>query len=150
MPAKKKSVAKKKEISAAQRRRVTDQLERYWSKIKGKKKYPGLSEIHPLDIADIWQDCFMVEIGEERHHYTYIGDNISDMFGGDLTGTSVLYLCDSLAQKCFEVTKLKQPVFSEDEFVNLNNEEIKYRQVLLPIGEGKEVGYILGAMRYKK
>lgn len=142
--------AKKKKADSGKKRRVTEQLQTYWKKIKGKQAYPSLADIHPSDIREIWQDCFMVEIGEDRHHYTYLGDNICDMFGGDLTGTSVLYLCDSLAQKYFEVVKSKKPVSNEDEFTNLNNQEIKFRQILLPIGENKKVDHILGAMRYKK
>jgi len=143
---------KSKKKSNNQERRVTDQLLKHWKKLKGKRPYPSLADIHPADIKDIWADCFMVEIDDNhRHHYTYLGENICDMLGGDLTGTSVLYLSDNLASKYFGVVEKKKPLVDESEFINLKNNEVKYRQILLPVGPDKKtVDHVLGAMRYKQ
>ena len=84
------------------------------------------------------------------HRYIFVGERVASMYGDDLTGDSVMSLADSLSSKYFEVSKNGEPIIDENHFTNLHNAEVRYRQILLPLGPDDEtVSHILGGMRYK-
>ncbi len=43
----------------------------------------------------------------------------------------------------------RKPLIEEGEFTNQHNETVKYRQCLLPLGEGDEVHAIFGVLHIK-
>lgn len=139
-------------LGLGRERRLTEQLVLYWNSKRKERKYPTREDIIPAEIADIWDDCFIVAIRETTEHphhsYSYIGNNISKMFGDTLEAASVLPLADNLASQYYLVMRAQKPLIQETSFTNLQDQEIKYRQILLPLGpDHYTVDYILGGLR---
>lgn len=142
-------------IRKRQERRLTEQLLLYWNSVRGERKFPPISDIHPADLGDIWQDCFVVEIkgssDNPEFSHTYYGSRIKDMYGGDLTDDVVERIQSKTLDLYKQVIETKQVNINEGEFTNLQDEETKYRQILLPLGPDEEnIDHILGGMRYRQ
>ncbi len=132
-------------------RRLTEQLLLYWNTKRGERKYPAMPEIKPEEIPELWPKCFLVAVkateGKPEHNYTYIGTIVSAMFGGDYASASVLPLADNLAPQYYMVMQAQKPMVQETQFTNLRGQEVKYRQILLPLGsDGTAVDYVLGGI----
>ena len=139
-------------LGLTRERRLTEQLILYWNEKRGERKYPSMKDIQESEIGHIWQDCFFVAVREvaesPEHQYIYIGENIKQMFGGQLASTSVLPLADTLASQYYMVMQAKKPLIQETQFTNLDDEIIRYRQILLPLGPNDEVvDHVLGGLR---
>lgn len=157
-------------------RRITEKLILYWNRIRKNKPFPSFEDIDFEDpeIQDIWDDCFLVKLsgaGDRRNHnYTYIGRNIIGMFAQDYAASSAMSITDDLSARYDKVVETKEPLIKESQFtiqymhvantkmpmvdesrfVNLKNAEVKYRQILAPLGpDDGTVKHILGAMKYK-
>ncbi|MBL0318352.1 MAG: PAS domain-containing protein [Alphaproteobacteria bacterium] len=138
---------------------MTDQLFGYWTKIKGERPFPSEQEIDLADIRDVWDHCFLIQIKKTAdiidYRYIYMGESIKEAYGDDLTGQSVYSRLVSpeaatVVSKFHKVLDTLSPVFDESEFVNLQDNVIKYRQCLLPLGAREGiVDYILGGMSWK-
>lgn len=144
-------------IRQKKERRLTEQLILHWQLLRKGRAFPSYKEIEPTceELIGIWQDCFVVKIGKDdsgkiKHEYIYLGLRIKEKFGGDLSADIAMPLADKFASQYREVCEDKQPLVDEDEFTNIKGEVIKYRKILLPLGEdGEYVEYILGGMRCK-
>lgn len=133
-------------------RRLTEQLVLYWNSKRGSRKYPSREDIKQEDIPELWDDCFLVGVKETNEHpehsYVFIGKNVEGMFGGKLASASALPLADNLASQYYLVMRAQKPLVQETTFTNLHDQEIKYRQILLPIGPDEfTVDYVLGGLR---
>jgi hypothetical protein len=56
-----------------------------------------------------------------------------------------------LVRQFQEVLRYGAPTEDWGEFINLTGEIVRYRSILLPLGTqgGREIGYILGGMKWK-
>lgn len=139
-------------------KRITKRLRKYWDILREERQFPSESDINPSDIVDIWGNCFIVKADNnckrEDYKYKYIGENIIKAYGADLTGFDVGKMAapeaDHLAAEYEHVLAYKRPVVDEGE-IHLNKDTlVKYRQILLPIGDdGVNITAILGGMSYK-
>jgi hypothetical protein len=143
-------------MSKAKQERITDILREYWEGKKGNAPYPAANDINNSDLADIWEDCFMIEVvdGGKSFRYEYLGDSIADAYADDLEGKEVvedlLYPeSPGVLIKFRETMQTCLPLEYEGAFINKNNDDIKFRKILMPIGSGGKVTYILGGMRWR-
>lgn len=140
--------------------RISDFLKSYWDELRGDKPLPSEVDINPDAFGDIWHDCFMVQItpvGEFR--YDYLGDNIIDAYGDDMSREHADLLLSPMALQVAEqlevVRKTEEIVYNKGEFCNSTHMFIRYRQILLPFTSIKvderqgDVTHILGGMRWK-
>jgi hypothetical protein len=139
-------------------KRITVVLRKYWDYLREERAFPSEREINPAEIEYIWDNCFIVEAHnnsrKEDYIYKYIGRKIIDAYGEDLTGMAVGKMvapeAGHLADEYEKVLGIKRPVFDEGTLKAPNNGVIKYRQILLPLGEnGIKITAILGGMSYK-
>lgn len=141
-------------------RRITNKLLHYWENLKDDRAFPSIRKINPKskEIADIWNSCFIVEASnksrKEDYSYKYIGMNIIKAYGKDLTGFKVEDVATMepghLADVYEKVLATKRPYYDEGEIQAPGNRIIKYRQILLPLGnDGVNIDSILGGMSYK-
>lgn len=137
-------------------RRITLRLLAYWEKIRGSRLMPHEDDIDPDDIADLWDNCFLVHVTDLKkpdYNYTYLGDAIALAYQGDLLADASEEIVSPHASKlsvCYDqIISTKKPVVDEGVFRNHHNDIVKYRQCLLPLGEGEEVQAIFGGMRYR-
>lgn len=143
-----------------QERRITQRLMSYWTELKGNRPFPDETEIKPEELQDIWDSCFLVTVARKnnslRFQYSYLGEAILEAYGsGDMTGQEVYAdLMDAshkeILEKFHAVVNGGEPVSLESEFTNRQNVLIKFRQCLMPLGNGSgEITYILGGMKWK-
>lgn len=138
--------------------RVTIRAKKYWQSLKDNLAFPSEMAINNDDIKEIWDNCFIVKANNEtdpkNYKYKYIGKNLIDAYGQDLTDVNVGNIVSKQAERMvldFEkVLATKSPVLDEAELKLENGQEIRYRQILLPLGEnGVNITAILGGMSYK-
>lgn len=136
-------------------RRVTLQLLGYWERIRGLRPMPRESDINPDELSDLWDDCFLIHAMDIEHmdyNFVYLGNNIRHAYTGvsaesptEHTNLNVKRLIPSIQK----VITTMAPVIEEGEALNDLNQLIRYRQCLLPIGEGNKVLAVFGGMRCK-
>lgn len=138
-------------------RRIHNRLHKYWEEVRGAKSYPLESDIDPDVLADIWDDCFLINLhsGEDRQaDFSYLGKNLIEAYGDDVTGKGV---CDilidphgsSTVERIEKVLESQAPVEEEGEFTNASHLRVQYREILLPLGENGAITYIIGGMRWR-
>ncbi len=136
--------------------RITDILREYWESKKGSAPYPDAEDIDSEDLSHIWEDCFMIKVedGGKSFSYEYLGDSIADAYADDMEGKEIiedlLYPeSPGVLIKFRETMQTCLPLEYEGAFINKNNADIKFRKILMPVGEKGKVGYILGGMRWR-
>lgn len=140
-----------------QSRRITLRLLSYWEKLRRGRQMPAESDLNPDHIEDLWGHCFLIhtkELGDNvDYHYTHFGSEIKKAYQGDLSDTQVEDLISPNAKHiigCFQkIIATHKPLVDEGEFRNLKGDVVKYRQCMLPMGDGDQVHAIFGGMRYK-
>lgn len=141
-------------------RRITEQLLEYWLERKPKQDpFPSEMDIDPKAIKSIWDSCFIIKVeDDEPSHgfkYSYLGASLIDAYGEDLSQHDIprtlLDPGQSVLAKQFEkVIRLGLPASEDGEFTNHNNELIKYRCCMLPLGSPDgTVKTIIGGMKWK-
>lgn len=138
-------------------RRLTLRLLAYWEKLRRGRPMPTEQDINPEDIADLWDNCFLVhaaDLSKPDYNYTYLGENISEAYKAGLSekddeNSMCSPNASKMAKGLAKVTATGKPLLEEGEFPNLHNETVKYRQCLLPLGENGKVVAIFGGMRFK-
>ncbi|MDB2414675.1 PAS domain-containing protein [Rickettsiales bacterium] len=138
--------------------RITDIILDHWNELRDVRKFPSESELDLGHLSSIWDNCFLVQtrdvLTKENYNYTYLGKNIIDAYGRDLTNMSIMALAseqaDHISFKYEEVIRTGTFMYDEGEFLNAKKMKVKYRQVLVPLGDDNcHVQSILGGMRYK-
>lgn len=137
-------------------RRITLRLLAYWERLRGGRAMPTEQDIDPDDIADLWDECFLIhtqDLNKPDYGYTYLGDRIRAAYDGGLSEKDpVLLLSPNAAHMSESYQKVLasgKPLIDEGEFTNIRGQVIKYRQCMLPLGEGSKIQAIFGGMRYK-
>ncbi len=137
-------------------KRLNDQLESYWLRLKGDKALPEEIDIDPDKLNGSWEDCFLVACDhEDRFQYSYLGKKLFEAFGvAEDSPADIETLLSTnrpaTIDKFEQVIADKTIVVDEGEFTNSNNMVIKYRQILLPFSnDGEQVTHVFGGMRWK-
>ncbi len=139
------------------KRRITEQLMEYWTQLEKEGPLPSIQALDPGQLQHCWSDCFIVEIipdhtepfgRNHRHDYQFLGESLRDLFSGDLSSASVLSITDMLAYCYHDVVQKKAPRTDEYELTTITQEQIKYRRILLPMGDASgAVTHVLGGWR---
>lgn len=136
-------------------RRITLRLLSYWEKKRSGTPMPTEASIDPADIADLWEYCFMAhtkDIGKAGYNFTYLGKAIEEVYREGLESAleqgPVFPELETLAACYRQVIDRKQPLVTEGEITNPHGDTFKYRQVLLPLGDGTQVKAVFGGMRF--
>ncbi len=139
--------------------RIHERLIDYWNGLRNGRAFPSEGEVDPSQIHEIWNWCFLVQnkpdSKEKGYRYTYLGTELIEAWGDDLTAQEVSTRLINPSHEHFirnfnEVVSGKKPVIDESEFVNARKINIKYRVCMLPLGNAPErVDFILGGMKWK-
>lgn len=142
-------------------RRVTNQVCDYWNKLKGGKgklKYPRKSDIDPEDIINIFAHCVIIdriiENGIVKYEFFHLGEKIKQFHKEDLfRETFIPFISpniETFKEYLDEVCETGEPIIEESEATNINQEEVKFRQCLLPLSsDDNEIAGVLGALSCK-
>lgn len=117
---------------------------------------PAPIDIDSDEIADMWDDCFLLQINnrdalEITGSYNYVGDNLRPMFIEGLGKVAHLVSLpeEKLQDRYREMMMTNLPIVENVEEHMHEGRSIKYRQCLLPLGKNGVITHIFGGMRYK-
>lgn len=136
--------------------RINEQLQEYWNTLRGDRAMPLESEISIEALKEIWGHCFLVNVHADKFAYSYLGPQLIDAYGDDLTGKEIAEtLLEPHPQSLFnsfkDVIRTAQPKVDDSEFVNSRGTMVKYRSCILPLGAHghMSVAFLLGGMKWK-
>lgn len=138
-------------------RRITRRVVNYWQSICRGRPMPEESDIDPDMLEEDWRHCFLLQTRDMQHieqfNFTYLGEGILaayqragiEMDNLFLIGPNAFYL----ASHFLHIVNTRQPLIEDNHFFASNGDKILYRQCLLPVGTGKRVEAVFGAMLFK-
>ena len=136
--------------------RINEQLMQYWHELCAGRPLPYESEINTEALKDIWPSCFLITVSDEGFAYDYLGRDLLEAYGDDLTGREItetlLYPHPPSLFNTFNlVCNMANPTTDDSEFINSRGLHVKYRSSVLPLAaRGREgVSFLLGGMRWK-
>lgn len=140
-------------------RRLTKRLEAYWKRICREDATPQIKSFNPRAVESLWKNCFCLEVDVDKkericYTYTYIGENLIEIFGNSLLKRRVSSNVGFLPAKEV-IVRLDDLVFSpkyeefDGRFIGNTNGVIKYRSCILPFcnksnKDGKVDSFIIG------
>lgn len=137
-------------------RRITLRLLAYWEKLRKDRLMPTEAEVNSDDIWDLWGSCFLVravDLAKPDCSYTHIGQSILDAYRHGIPEDDAAGMispdASRIADSCIKVIETSKPLLEEGEFSNPHGDIIKYRQCLLPLGDGRKVKAVFGGMNFK-
>ncbi|PIR39375.1 MAG: hypothetical protein COV35_02340 [Alphaproteobacteria bacterium CG11_big_fil_rev_8_21_14_0_20_39_49] len=144
-----------------QKLRLTDYLQQFWDNARGDKVFPSIDCIRETEIDEsLVDDVFILLIHHQsNNHYfstTYIGNNIlklhADPLDTENKEKSTNNFLESYKKHFDRIVTSRRPMTHNIEIHQGINQVLKYRQILLPIGNSadKPINAILGGMRYKR
>lgn len=139
-----------------QERRVSHRLLEYWAAIKQSSPYPPIEAISPITLQDIWDDCFVISVEPDGEFHTltfeYIGHHVMEAYGNALeeefNSAIVQAYSANILSKALEVLQLKEPVHDQATFTNKQDQLVKYRLSMVPLGNSNGISHVLGGMRW--
>jgi len=136
--------------------RINEQVVQYWESLKGERALPLEEEVNPQALSEVWDSCFLVQVlGGDRFSYSYLGSNLIEAYGDDITGHEIaetlVYPPQALFEQFKKVVQSKVPQLDGNEFRNSKNLLVKYRSCVVPLAGRKQAGvtYLLGGMKWK-
>lgn len=136
--------------------RINEQLEHYWNELRGARPMPLESDIVIASLKEIWDHCFLVNVHPDKFAYSYLGPQLIEAYGDDLTGKEIAQTLlephpASLYKKFQQVQSSGKPTIDENEFKNSRGQPVKYRACILPLGSHGHTGvaFLLGGMKWK-
>ena len=143
-------------MTAPVHHRINEQLQQYWNELRGSRAMPLESEVNIAALKAIWDHCFLVNIHPDKFAYSYLGAQLIEAYGDDLTGREIAETLlephpTSLFSKFQHVASSAQPAMDDSEFTNLRGALVKYRACILPLGSLGHTGvaFLLGGMKWK-
>ncbi|ACT69365.1 PAS domain-containing protein [Neorickettsia risticii] len=139
-------------------RRIMGQLCEYWKGIQGENRVPRKTDIDVDEIAHIMPYCVIVDANQDggRIKYTlsYVGSKVKQFEeSGIFHETFIQFVSsntDTFQEYIDEVFQTKEPLTDSGEVVNGNQEEVKFRQCVLPLSkDGNEVSSVICAINCK-
>ena len=141
---------------AGMERRLSLRLLAYWEKLRAGDPIPEESLFNQYDIADMWGSCFLLHtdrFNEPGYHYTHMGDDIMKVWCGEAnkdTGEALISpKISHLSEIYAQIIRDQKPFIDEGEFINLDNQPVRFRRCFLPLGKNGKVTAILGGMHFK-
>lgn len=130
---------------------LIETLKNYWEAKKGENAFPELYDMSEGELEEIWNNCFIAEVSNNKFVYETMGESVIDAYELNMQGLEVtedlLYPeSPNPVHKMIEVLNAKEPVIYDGAFINRENVDIKFRKILLPLGENGKVTHIFGGI----
>lgn len=133
--------------------RKTERLFTFWERLRGARAYPKRSAFDPGALSDLWPYCFLLpasgveclafeNFGKMLHHPQAL---VVPSFA---TGTNeVAPVFDTVRTLSRAAIERGKPEWREDEFNNLWGNNVKFRTIVLPLGD-TAASDLLGLISY--
>jgi len=134
-------------------RRMVLRLLSQWRDWCGDDKYPSFASVDPIQIAEIWDYCFVLDIvghednpivrtvGAELHNY--LPESVRNIPLSDVPASSLIEHAASYYQ---EILARGVPILHGGEFIKHDGMKVLYRSIIMPMSDdGVIVSGLLGA-----
>ncbi len=136
-------------------RRKTERLFSYWKNLRGERPFPSHSEIDSDFIRGLWPYCFVLPAdGVAKLAFVYLGCRLGQGQGvaapdAEAGAMEVAAVFDTARVLSHVVIEKGETARDSGAFDNRWGDEIKYRTILLPLGEQPPtVDHVLGLVSY--
>ena len=130
-------------------RRLVWRLLTYWEQSCGDRDFPGLGDIKPDEIPDMWPHCFVLDVANFRDfpYFHYLGASLARYSGVFLSGQDwAMTLLRKAVWHYREVLERSAPILIEEELTQYDNRRLLFRSVMLPLSDDQvSINYVLGA-----
>ena len=137
-------------------RRINQRVFNYWAQLCVNRPMPQESEIDPEALGEDWRHCFLLQVRDveniDAFNFSYLGEGIIEAYASagierdnlHMIGPNAFYLAHQFRRIIAE----KAPLLDDGHFSARDGHRIRYRQCLLPLGVGKQVEGIFGAILF--
>ncbi|AHX11323.1 sensory box protein [Neorickettsia helminthoeca str. Oregon] len=139
-------------------RRIMGQLCEYWKQIQGGNKFPKKSDLDVDEIGHIMPYCVVVDVhqddGKIDYHVGYVGSKVRQFADkGIFHETFIQFVSpdtETFQEYLDEVLETQEPMTDSGEALNGNQEEVRFRQCILPLSDdGEKVTSMICAVNCK-
>jgi hypothetical protein len=140
------------------KRRITDVLYNHWDSARAGKLFPAYEDIKPEQLKHVWEDAFVLKVMPLITGYGFSVVHQGKNFGDDFIRHSTGFYIKNMITGFFEtasdlykkVVESQEPYRSEEIYTAESGEQLKYRQIILPLGDAEsgKVTHIIGGMRF--
>ncbi|NBX03652.1 MAG: PAS domain-containing protein [Alphaproteobacteria bacterium] len=123
-------------------RRLSLRLLAYWERARAGRLMPQMADIQPELLEDVWADCFILQINDPQaltFSILHRGENLHDDW------PQMAHLNGSIST----LFSKRGPVLEDGQIFDADGSVVKYRQCLLPLGDGAQVVAVFGGARFK-
>ncbi len=135
---------------------IIETVMKYWDELREGKKFPPEEDLDPDMLQEAWDHCFLIYPRHNQFCFTHLGSVVKGAYGSDRTIECRVFIespaADSLTYKYQEVLESREPIIENAEFINLQDDLVRFKQCLLPLGpdENGEVTSILGCLHFHR
>ncbi|WP_395878126.1 PAS domain-containing protein [Ehrlichia muris] len=141
-----------------QEKRAIKILFAYWNQLRNNRAFPQIEEIEPEEIRDIWHNCFIIEVrndkDNQKYNCIYIGERAMELYQSNIKvyaeSQNIKLFFPQVIENLFDylesIIENQEPIIDESETESADGNYIKIRQCLLPIGKNNEVTHIIGVI----
>lgn len=136
-------------------RRLVLRLLDYWRDARNERHWPAPDDFYPAAIPDLWDYCFVIDLGGAsdgaERIFSYIGDYHRRIYDLDLAGVALTdadqnTLIGRAACYVDDVMSRSVPVTYGGEFVDSRGYGVLYRSIMMPLSrDNQTITAILGA-----
>ncbi len=126
-------------------RRLSLRILTYWRGLRDQRADPGLSDVDPESISDMWPCCLVLKVEgcESDPIIATCGHELQEHGGEDLTGKPLSAdppqsLVANGASFFQQVLSKRVPITYGDKYTNAEGNEVLFRSAILPLGENDE------------
>lgn len=132
--------------SPSMERRLSLRILTYWRALRDQRAYPGLSDVDPESIPDMWPCCLVLKVEgcESDPIIESCGEELLKLCGEEVTGKPLSAapshsLVANGASFFQEVLSKRVPITYGDKYTNAEGNEVLFRSAILPLGENDDV-----------
>lgn len=139
--------------------RLTTRLSNYWERLRDGASLPNIERFRSGDIPDMWEFCFQVSVDQhdasrKQYLYGYMGRQIIQAFGQDLTGKRVNSMVQNvpganILKKIDSCVDGRQILTEDGKFINDKSKVVKYRSCMLPFGNDAGVTHVVVGLSWR-
>lgn len=136
-------------------RRLVLRLLDYWRAACHERRWPAPDDFYPAAIPDLWDYCFVIDLGGASDGaepiFSYIGDYHRRIYDLDLAGVALAdaeqnTLIGRAASYVADVVSRSVPVTYGGQFIDSRGYGVLYRSIMLPLSrDNQTITAILGA-----
>ena len=139
-------------------RRLVGEVFRFWHSRCGPDGMPGAGDLDSLCNEPFWARSFVLDMSDDEapFHVSHWGTELAEFAGPPATGVTdrqvggAVHLTELMEGLSTAAAQARRPVANSATAVDRNGNEVLYRLIVLPVGDGSGgVSAVFGAASFK-